>query len=109
MILRLSGQGCADTKREGGSEGMTRVPLVGRIATGALILADELVEVVPLPRMLVGNGDDLNMLKVIGNFVIGAAIADGDWLVVRRQASAENGDINAAMVNSDTGDDGGDR
>jgi repressor LexA len=61
-------------------------------------------DVVPLPRMLVGSGDDLIMLKVVGDSMIGAAIADGDWLVVRRQASAENGDIVAAMVDSDTGD-----
>jgi repressor LexA len=104
MILRLPDQGC-DAKPKVAPEGVTGVPLVGRIAAGVPILADELVEdVIPLPRMLVGNGDDLIMLKVVGDSMIGAAIADGDWLVVRRQASAENGDIVAAMVESDTGD-----
>jgi repressor LexA len=105
MILRLPGQNSADTKPREVPGGVTGVPLVGRIAAGVPILADELVEdVVPLPRMLVGSGEDLIMLKVVGDSMIGAAIADGDWLVVRRQASAENGDIVAAMVDSDTGD-----
>jgi repressor LexA len=104
IILRLPGQG-GDAKPKVAWEGVTGVPLVGRIAAGVPILADELVEdVVPLPRMLVGSGDDLIMLKVVGDSMIGAAIADGDWLVVRRQASAENGDIVAAMVESETGD-----
>ena len=105
MILRLPGQGDVSTESREAPEGVTGVPLVGRIAAGVPILADELVEdVVPLPRMLVGSGEDLIMLKVVGDSMIGAAIADGDWLVVRRQASAENGDIVAAMVDSDTGD-----
>jgi len=105
MVLRLPGQGDVSTEPREAPEGVTGVPLVGRIAAGAPILADELVEdVVPLPRMLVGNGDDLIMLKVVGDSMIGAAIADGDWLVVRRQASAENGDIVAAMVESDAAD-----
>lgn len=105
MILRLPGRDGGDTEPGETPQGVTEVPLVGRIAAGAPILADELVEdVVPLPRMLVGSGDNLIMLKVVGDSMIGAAIADGDWLVVRRQASAENGDIVAAMVDSDTAD-----
>jgi repressor LexA len=105
MILRFPGQDSAYTEPGEARRGVTEVPLVGRIAAGVPILADELVEdVVPLPRMLVGSGDDLIMLKVVGDSMIGAAIADGDWLVVRRQASAENGDIVAAMVDSDTAD-----
>lgn len=105
MILRLPAQDGGDAKPGETPDGVTGVPLVGRIAAGAPILADELVEdIVPLPRMLVGNGDDLIMLKVAGDSMLGAAIADGDWLVVRRQATAENGDIVAAMVESDTGD-----
>jgi repressor LexA len=104
MILRLPRPG-GGTEPGEIPEGVTEVPLVGRIAAGVPILAEELVEdVVPLPRMLVGSGDDLIMLKVVGDSMIGAAIADGDWLVVRRQASAENGDIVAAMVDNDTGD-----
>ena len=56
--------------------------------------------------MLVGNGDGLIMLKVTGDSMIGAAIADGDWLVVHRQPDAESGDIVAAMLESEDSADG---
>ena len=80
---------------------------MGRIAAGAPILANELLEdVVPLPTMLVGSGDDLIMLKVAGDSMIGAAIADGDWVVVHRQPNAESGDIVAAMLESEGSSDG---
>ena len=60
------------------------VPLVGRIAAGVPITAEQQVdEVFPLPRQLVGKGD-LFMLKVVGDSMIDAAICDGDWVVVRR-------------------------
>ena len=106
MILRLPRQDGATEARDA-PEGVTEVPLVGRIAAGTPILADELIEdVVPLPRMLVGNGDGLIMLKVVGDSMIGAAIADGDWVVVHRQPDAENGDIVAAMLESEGSTDG---
>ncbi len=74
------------------------VPLVGRIAAGVPITADQQVEeVFPLPRQLVGKGD-LFMLKVVGESMIDAAICDGDWVVVRQQRTAENGEIVAAML-----------
>jgi repressor LexA len=74
------------------------VPLVGRIAAGGPILADESIEdIFPLPRQLVGNGT-LFLLKVVGDSMVNAAIADGDWVVVRQQPVAENGDIIAAMI-----------
>jgi repressor LexA len=77
------------------------VPLVGRIAAGVPITADQQVEeVFPLPRQLVGKGD-LFMLKVQGESMIDAAICDGDWVVVRRQQTAENGDIVAAMLDGE--------
>lgn len=83
-----------------GIEGFTiaDVPLVGRIAAGEPILAEQSVEdVFPLPRQLVGDGD-LIMLRVVGDSMINAAIADGDWVVVRRGTDAENGDIVAATI-----------
>jgi repressor LexA len=84
---------------------IAEVPLVGRIAAGDPILADESVEdVIPLPRQLVGEGD-LIMLKVVGDSMIGAAIADGDWVVIRRESDIENGDIVAAMIESETSPD----
>src|SRR6202008_3122320 len=67
------------------------VPLVGRIAAGGPILAEQSVEdVFPLPRQLVGEGT-LFLLKVAGDSMINAAIADGDWVVVRQQPDALNG------------------
>jgi repressor LexA len=77
------------------------VPLVGRIAAGGPILAEQSVEdVFPLPRQLVGEGT-LFLLKVAGDSMINAAIADGDWVVVRQQPDALNGDIVAAMIDGE--------
>jgi repressor LexA len=74
------------------------VPLVGRIAAGGPILAEQRVEdVFPLPKQLVGEGEHF-LLKVSGDSMINAAITDGDWVVVRAQPEAENGEIVAAMV-----------
>jgi repressor LexA len=74
------------------------VPLVGRIAAGGPILAEQSIEdIFPLPRQIVGEGN-LFLLKVVGDSMINAAIADGDWVVVRQQPVAENGDIVAAMI-----------
>jgi len=74
------------------------VPLVGRIAAGGPILAEEAVEdVFPLPREIVGEGN-LFLLRVVGDSMVDAAICDGDWVVVRQQPVAENGDIVAAMI-----------
>ncbi len=79
------------------AEGML-VPLVGRIAAGGPILADQSVEdVFTLPRQLVGDGE-LFMLRVAGDSMVDAAICDGDWVVVRRQQVAENGEVVAALL-----------
>lgn len=77
------------------------VPMVGRIAAGIPITAEQQVEeVFPLPRQLVGKGD-LFMLKVVGESMIDAAICDGDWVVIRQQKDAENGEIVAAMLDDE--------
>jgi repressor LexA len=77
------------------------VPVIGRIAAGGPVLAEQAVEdVFPLPRELVGSGT-LFMLKVTGDSMVEAAIADGDWVVVRQQPTAENGDIVAAMIDGE--------
>lgn len=79
----------------------TFVPVLGRIAAGGPILAEEAVEdVFPLPRELVGQGT-LFLLKVVGESMIEAAICDGDWVVVRQQNVADNGDIVAAMIDGE--------
>src|SRR5215472_17214119 len=77
------------------------VPLLGRIAAGGPILAEQYVEdIFPLPRQLVGEGT-LFLLKVVGDSMVNAAIANGDWVVVRQQDDAKNGDIVAAMLDGE--------
>lgn len=77
------------------------VPVLGRIAAGGPILAEEAVEdVFPLPRELVGEGS-LFLLRVVGDSMVDAAICDGDWVVVRQQSVADNGDIVAAMIDGE--------
>ena len=77
------------------------VPLVGRIAAGGPLLAEQVVEdVFPLPRQVVGDGT-LFLLQVVGDSMIDAAICDGDWVVVRQQPVAENGEIVAAMIDGE--------
>lgn len=79
----------------------TMVPLVGQIAAGGPILAQQMIEdVFPLPRQVVGDGD-LFLLRVKGDSMIDAAICDGDWVVVRQQQNAENGEIVAAMIDGE--------
>ena len=77
------------------------IPLVGSIAAGVPITADQQVEeTFPLPESLVGKGD-LFMLKVKGESMINAAICDGDYVVIRQQKDANNGDIVAAMIDGE--------
>ena len=86
---------------EVGDEDLVPVPLVGRIAAGGPITAEQSVEdVLALPRQLVGSGK-LFMLKVKGDSMIDAAICDGDWVVVREQHTADNGDIVAALLDDE--------
>ena len=77
------------------------VPVLGRIAAGGPILAEEAVEdVFPLPRQIVGDGQ-LFLLRVAGDSMVDAAICDGDWVVVRQQSDAVNGDVVAAMLDGE--------
>ena len=86
---RITGAEDADT---------VAVPLVGRIAAGTPILAEQdVTDVMALPRRLTGEGE-LFMLEVHGDSMIEAAICDGDWVVVRSQPDAANGEIVAAMI-----------
>ena len=83
------------------SDSVRMVPLVGRIAAGVPITADQQVDdVVALPDQLVGSGD-LFMLKVVGDSMVDAAICDGDFVVVRTQNVADNGMIVAAMIDGE--------
>ena len=84
-----------------GDDRVCEVPLVGRIAAGSPILAAEDIEdVFPLPADLVGSGP-VFMLTVKGDSMIEAGILDGDYVVVRRQPDAINGEIVAALVNGE--------
>jgi len=80
---------------------MTMVPLIGRVTAGQPILAVENIEdTYPFPADLVGQ-DDVFMLKVDGESMIQAGIFDGDYLIVRDQDSARNGDIVVALVDGE--------
>jgi repressor LexA len=75
---------------------------MGQTKAGWGLLAQESIEdVIPLPKQLVGEGD-LIMLKVVGESMIDAAIADGDWVVVRRESDIENGDIVVARIEGES-------
>jgi repressor LexA len=79
----------------------TYVPMVGRIAAGGPILAEEQIqEVFPLPKSLVGDGT-LFLLEVSGDSMIDAAICDGDYVVIRQEQTAANGEIVAAMIDGE--------
>jgi repressor LexA len=86
----------------GGSVGaMEFVPLVGRIAAGGPILAEESIEeLIPMPRAMVSDGT-LFALTVVGDSMIEAGIMDGDTVVIRQQPSAESGEIVAAMIDGE--------
>jgi repressor LexA len=111
VVVRMPGSSAMQAEPESyetasGQESATRpaptyVPLVGRIAAGGPILAEEAVEdVFALPKQLVGEGTHF-LLNVSGDSMIEAAIADGDWVVVRQQPVAENGDVVAAMIDGE--------
>ncbi|GAA4285016.1 transcriptional repressor LexA [Brevibacterium daeguense] len=83
------------------SANTTMVPVLGRIAAGGPITAEQAVDdVFALPKQIVGSGD-LFLLRVAGDSMIDAAICDGDWVVVRRQNAAENGEIVAALLDEE--------
>jgi repressor LexA len=82
-------------------EASCNVPLVGRIAAGGPITAEQNVEsTFALPETLVGKGN-LYMLQVVGESMIDAAICDGDYVVIREQKDCNNGEIVAAMIDGE--------
>ena len=88
---------CADTAPSH-SAGIEMVPLVGNVAAGSPILAEEYIEdQIPLPEALLGEGKHF-VLKVHGDSMINAGIMDGDYVVVRQQNTANNGEIVVAMI-----------
>ncbi|TDF99566.1 transcriptional repressor LexA [Paenibacillus piri] len=80
---------------------VTRVPLIGRVTAGVPITATENIEdYFPLPSHYVGD-DNVFMLSVIGESMIDAGIRNGDYVIVRQQPTANNGDIVVAMTEDD--------
>lgn len=80
---------------------VTRVPVVGKVTAGAPITATENIEeYFPLPAHFTGD-DDVFMLTVKGDSMIEAGIHDGDYVIVRQQQTAQNGDIVVAMTEDD--------
>ena len=74
------------------------IPVVGRIAAGAPITAEENVDTYfPMPDEVVGGGD-LYMLQVVGDSMQDAGILDGDWVIIRSQSVAEEGEFVAALL-----------
>lgn len=77
---------------------MVNVPIVGRVTAGTPILATENIEdYISLPQTMLGEGEHY-VLSVRGESMIGAGIMDGDYVVVRKQPTAYNGDIIVAMI-----------
>lgn len=82
-------------------ESTVSIPLLGQIAAGTGLIAEQNIEnTMSLPREITGFGD-LFMLQVRGDSMIDAGIFDGDYVVVRQQASANNGEIVAALINDE--------
>ena len=79
-----------------------RVPIVGAIACGTPVLAEENIEsIVTLPREILGNGE-FYILKAFGDSMIDAGIEDGDFVLVRNTNQANDGDIVVALVDDET-------
>ncbi len=92
------GPGPAATRAGTGTHEVARVPLLGRLAAGVPLLAEEQVDdVLPLSRKVVGEGA-LFAVMMAGDSMVDAAILDGDWVVVREQPDAVDGDIVAAVL-----------
>ena len=78
------------------------VPLVGRVTAGIPILAEENIEdYIVLPQDQVGSDDELFALRVRGESMIRAGILNGDFIIVRKQSHADNGDIVVAMIDDE--------
>ena len=76
----------------------TAIPVVGRVTAGQPILAEENIEeYIPIPDAMLGDGEHF-ILLVKGESMIQAGIMDGDYVVVRKQQEARNGDIVVAMI-----------
>lgn len=102
--LELNRPGRAEAADAAGSDSH-RLPLLGQIAAGGPLLAEENVEdYLAVPEPLAGGGEQF-LLRVKGDSMVGAGILDGDLIVVRRQADARNGEIVVALAGDDESTD----
>lgn len=91
----------SNTTSVSNSDDSVSIPLLGQIAAGTGLIAEQNIEnTMSLPREMTGFGD-LFMLQVRGDSMIDAGIFDGDFVVVRQQATANNGEIVAALINDE--------
>ena len=87
--------------KERETENIVSVPVIGEVAAGVPIPAEqEFIEEMPLPESFVGSGEHF-ILNVRGTSMIDAGIRDGDMVVVRRQQTADNGEIVVAMIDGE--------
>ncbi|MER2105722.1 MAG: transcriptional repressor LexA [Solibacillus sp.] len=78
------------------------VPLIGKVTAGVPISAiQDIQEYFPLPNTYATSADDLFMLEIMGESMIEAGILNGDYVIVKKTASAENGEIVVAMTEDD--------
>ena len=97
--LELSGRGPREAPRR--EEARRSLPLVGEIAAGGPLLAeDNIEEYLAVPELIERRGADF-LLRVKGDSMIEAGILDGDVVVVKREQTAENGDIVVALAGTD--------
>ena len=80
---------------------LAQIPVIGKVAAGQPILAEENIErTFPLPLDMVGNSETF-MLRVQGESMINAGILDGDYIIVKRQPTASNGDKVVALIDDE--------
>ncbi len=100
-LIRRSGQKSRTIELVGERPRLVRLPLVGKVAAGQPILAEEQREgEIPLPADLVGPGEHF-LLRVRGDSMIGKGIFDGDLVIVRQQSSAERGALVVALIDGE--------
>jgi len=99
--LEIIGKDSSSDISVGGVESVVSIPLVGRVAAGVPILAEQNVEaMIPLPQAIVGDAASF-VLRVQGESMIQAGIFDGDFVVVKEQSDAVNGQIVVALINDE--------
>lgn len=91
-----------ESNRDSRSEATIDIPVLGKVAAGTPIFAqEEYDEYLPLPISFVNSNDDCFILKIQGNSMINAGILDGDYVIVERRNTAINGEIVVALIDDE--------